>query len=259
MERTAMRYLMLLASVCIVAGALGFVSRPRAEAPTDSFWVKAVALAGANDDLVPGLIKMHMQEVDKNGKPKNEDKYYEAWSTLSLGADGEVQYETVRVIENGEDITESEKAKEQAEDEDEEESESERMEAYNPFDPDSQDRISVVPIGSAGIVGGRNTVVYEFTERTEDDVEISGRAWLEIDSGAPVRIEYTPDPLPKRVKSLTTTVEYEHMYPDSLVARHMVVEVTGGFLFIKKHFHMDMTFDRHWRLPRDEKEDTGGQ
>jgi len=78
---------------------------------------------------------------------------------------------------------------------------------------------------------------------------ISGKAWLEPDTGIPVKIEYTPDPLPKRVKRMVTTVEYKHIYADSLIVRHMFVEVTGGILFIKKHFHMDMTFDEYWRLP----------
>ena len=183
MERTVMKQLTLFGSVCVIALGLGMVSKPLAGAPTDSLWREAVAISGMNEDLVPGLMKIHMQEVDKHGKPKAEDRYHEVWSTLSLGEDGEVEYEVVKVIEDGEDVTEKEKAKEEGGDED---SESQTMEGYNPFDPDSQARVSIESLGNAGIVNGRNTIAYTFRERTEDDVEISGRAWLE--GGDPVMV-----------------------------------------------------------------------
>ena len=123
------------------------------------------------------------------------------------------------------------------------------MEGYSPFDPEDQARVSFKVVGAGGIIDGRSTMLYEFTESTDEDVAFSGRAWLDAATGAPVKIEYTTDPLPKRVKEMVTTVEYEHVAPDSLVVRKMYVDVTGGILFIKKHFHMDMSFDDYWRLP----------
>jgi hypothetical protein len=123
------------------------------------------------------------------------------------------------------------------------------MEGYSPFGPESQTGMYVKPLGDGGIVGGRHTMEYEFTDRSDAEVVMKGKAWLEKDTGIPVRIEYTPDPLPKRVKRMMTTMEYEHISPDSLIVSRMYVEVTGGILFIKKHFHMNMTFDRYWRLP----------
>jgi hypothetical protein len=257
MEKTLMRYTALLMTFFVTTAAFGCLSICKAEAPTDSLWVRAVVLWSGNDDLVPGLIKMHMQEVDKHGKIKDQDKYREVWSSLSLGEDGEVEYQMVKVVEDGEDKTEQEKAKQDEEREEEEkedgDSESHEMEGYSPFDSKTQDRISVNLLGAGGIVGGRDTEIYEFTEVTEDDVEMSGRAWLETATGAPVRIEYTRDPLPKHVKHMVTTMEYEHPAPDSLIVSDMFVEVTGGILFFKKHFHMNMEFHDYWRLPEDYK------
>jgi hypothetical protein len=258
MERTAMRYFAILPAFCILAVVVGGFLAPVVGAPADSVWLKAVALSGKNDNLVPGLMKMHMQEVDKHGEPKDIEKYHEVWSALRLGEDGKVEYEMIKAIENGEDITEEEKAKaeeEKAREESEdggedEDSDSHQIEGYNPFDPESQERISFEVVGKGEIVGGKNTVVYEFTDHASDDVVINGKAWLEEDTGVPVKLEYIPDPLPKRVKRMVTTTEYEHIYPDSLVVKHMSVEMTGGILFIKKHFHMDMTFDQYWRLPK---------
>lgn len=251
-----MRHDRILPLICVLALTLGSLCKPVFGAPRDSLWLKAVALSDKNDNLVPGLMKMHMQEVDKHGKVKDIDKYHEVWSTLRLGEDGEVEYEMVKAIENGEDVTQEEKAKEEEEAggeseeaEEDEDSESHSMEGYNPFDPENQERISLESVGKRDVVNGRNTVVYEFTERTEDDVTIIGKAWLEEHTGVPVRVEYTPDPLPKRVKHMVTTMEYEHIRPDSLIVKHMFVEVTGGILFFKKHFHMNMDFDEYWRLP----------
>jgi hypothetical protein len=245
-----MRYIVVIMAVCISALVLGGASMARAQAPTDSLWGKAVALWSLNDDLVPGLMKMHMQEVDKHGKIKDEDKYHEVWSALKLGEDGDVEYEMIKTIDDGEDVTEKEKAKREKDRDDEgENSRSHEMESYVPFESENQDKISVKGVGPGEVINGSRTALYEFTEPTEDDVVISGRAWLEAESGAPVKIEYTPDPLPKRVKRMVTTMEFDHIAPDSLVVSKMLVDVTGGILFIKKHFHMSMTFDAYWRLP----------
>jgi hypothetical protein len=247
-----MRYQTLLTSVVLMALALCCFSRSEA-APVDSLWLRAVALSEMNDDLVPGSIRTRMQEVDKHGEPKDGEKYRESWAKLSLGEDGEVEFETVKVMDDGEDITAEWKAEEEERkakrDDEDEESESHEMEDYNPFDPESQERMSIDRLSTGEVVDGKNTVMYEFTEHTEDDEEVRGRAWLETDTGVPVRVEYTVDPLPKRVKHMATTMEYEYVAPDSLVVKSMFIEATGGILFIKKHFHMSMTFTDYWRLP----------
>jgi hypothetical protein len=254
-----MRHSAVLAMSCALAVILGWLPSLGAGVPADSLWVKAVALSERNDDLVPGLMKMHMQEVDKHGQPKDRDKYHEVWSRLWLGDDGEVEYEMLKTIENGEDVTEKEKAKEEEQEKKDAEkdegdganddSETHEMQGYSPFGRENQARISVEVVGDGGIIDGKPTSLYRFSERTDDDIVISGKAWLEKDTGAPVKVEYAPDPLPKRVKHMMTTMHYEHVYPDSLIVKSMFVEVTGGILFIKKHFHMNMEFDDYWRLP----------
>ncbi len=249
-----MRRLVLGMFISLLSVTVCWPGESQAAVPNDSLWLKAVGLSELNDDLVPGSMRMHMQEMDKHGMPKDEDKYYEYWSRLFLGEDGQVDFETVKVIENGKDITEEEKAKERESDDNEDEDdegESHSMERYSPFASERQKRISVARIDTIDIVNGRNAVPYKFTEQTADEEIIRGTAWLEAYSGVPLRVEYTTDPLPKRVKSMVTTVEYEYVAPDSLIVRRMSVKASGGFLFIKKHFHMDMTFGDYWRLPKD--------
>lgn len=243
-----MKRLAILVFIPLIAATIYRPPSCRAQAPADSLWLKAVALAGMNNNLAPGSIRMRMQEMDKHGQPKDEDKYYETWSRLFLGEDGKVDFETIKVLENGEDITAEEKAKERQRD-DEEDGKSHSVRGYDPFDADSQSKMKAVRLDTTDIIDGRATVLYEFTEHSQDDKIMTGRAWLDAAGGVPVRIEYTSDPLPKRVKRMITTLEYEYMPPESLIVRRMGVDATGGFLFIKKHFHMDMTFSEYWRLP----------
>jgi hypothetical protein len=248
-ERCTVRSLMMLVSVPLIAAAFCRPQVARAEMPADSLWLKAVALSELNDNLVPGLMKMHMQEMDKHGRPKDEDKYYEYWSRLFLGDDGKVDFETVKVIENGKDKTEEAKARERENDEDEDDDgESRSMERYDPFDPDIQERLSATRLDTAATINGRSAFAYEFTEHADDKV-INGTAWLEVATGIPIRVHYVTDPLPKRVKRMVTTIEYEYAGPDSLIVKQTSIEATGGFLFLKKHFQMDMTFGEYWRLP----------
>ncbi len=265
LKRLAMVLVLLSAALCVSPRPAG------AEAGPDSLWVKAVALYEANDDWVPGLIHMHMQEVDKHGQPK-DDKGQEVWTRLRLGDDGEVEAEVVKILDDGEDVTEKEKAKEekketeQGDDEEDGEGDGFTMEGYAPFDPEHQEGLDVRATGEEEVVGGRRCAVFEFVdvrEREDEDdddetVTVTGRAWLEVGTGTPFKVEYTTDPLPKRVKKMNTTVFYELDEPGSWRAGSMNVQATGGFLFIKKHFNMDMTFDDYWRMPDGEETDTDG-
>jgi len=256
MERTKMRELMVFFSVLVTGVVLGLSIMASAETPTDSLWLRAVDLSEQSRDLVPGTMESFMQEVDKHGKPKDEDKYRHSWGQLSLNGDGEVEYEPAKVIKDGEDITEEEQAKERErqEKEDEEDSESFTSEGYTPFRGGAQDRMSIERLDETEMVDGRGLVVYKFVEHPaddddEDDDKVAGTVWFDVATGVPVKMEYTPDPLPKRVKRMITTMEYAYAAPDTLVVKRMIMDATGGLLFIKKHFHMEMTFDEYWRLP----------
>jgi hypothetical protein len=237
----------------LAAGAaMLFVSAPaRSLAGADSLWARAVSLAEANADWVPGSVVMVMQEVDKHGEPKS-GKRHEFWSRLYPGEDGEVEAEIVKVLENGEDVTEERKAEMEEEEKD---PDSHTMESYNPFERENQETMKVTATGSEVVVDGRPCAIFEFehpeVEQDEDgdksrEVTVTGTAWLESGTGVPVMVEYTTDPLPKRVKRMVTTIKYNYGGPDSWYPASLHLEATGGFLFIKKHFHMDMTFSDHW-------------
>jgi len=262
-----MRNLMLSALLGLFVLAAAHPACVSAAEGVDSLWARAVSLAEANDDWVPGSIYMHIQEVDKHGEPK-DDRGHEVWTRLYLGEDGEVESEMVKVLDNGEDITEEEKSKMEEEDAegDDEDGGGGRMsmEGYTPFDSEHQDGLDLRATGEEDVIDGRRCVVLEFEDlresededRDEEDGTVKGRAWLEVETGIPRKIEYTTDPLPKRVKKMNTVTIYEYAGPDAWYATSMDLRATGGILFIKKHFHMRMTFGDYWRRP-EEADSTG--
>lgn len=239
----------------------GPAALPASEGP-DSLWAKAISLYEANDNWVPGSVYMRMQEVDKHGEPK-EDKLQEVWTRVYPGEDGEVEAELVKALDNGEDITEEEKEKREEEERERDSDDGDgddrvTMEGYIPFDPEHQCGMSIVVTGDVEVVEGKRCVVFDFEderkgddEDDDDDMVVMGKVWLDAESGAPLKLEYTTDPLPKRVKKMKTTVMYEFTAPDAWQAASMSVQATGGFLFIKKHFHMHMDFSDHWRMPEE--------
>jgi hypothetical protein len=251
MKRSAIVLLLLpgaLAGIAIVNAAIA------ADAGSDSLWMRAVRLSELSRDLVPGSVESYMQEVDKHGQPKDEDKYSHSWGRIYLRDDGEVSYQSVKVIKDGKDITDEERAKEREREEnqkEDEDSESFSSGGYSPFNPDAQGRVSIERLGGSEGAAGRDLVRYKFVERPADKggEEFSGTAWFDEDAGIPVRIEYTTDPLPKHVKRMLTTIEYTYSAPDTLVPARMIFDGSGGFLFIKKHFHGEMEFSDYWRLP----------
>ncbi len=250
-ERTTMRrylFALLLMGALTWSHACAMAGDPR----QDPLWQKAVELSEKSKDLVPGTIESFMQEVDKHGEPKDAEKNRRSWGKLYLRDDGEIEYEPVKVIKDGEDITEEERARDREREEEKDgESESFSTEGYSPFAADAQERISIERLDETELIGEQSLVVYEFVERPEGEggEEVTGTAWFDAETGIPTRIEYTTDPLPKRVKRMITTIEYDYSEPDTLVAGRMILDASGGFLFIKKHFHVEMKFDDYWRLP----------
>jgi len=72
--------------------------------------------------------------------------------------------------------------------------------------------------------------------------------WVELDTsdGLPVLHQFSPDPLPRRIRTLTTLVRYGRLrgfaVPEATESRG-----EGGFLFIKRRFRVRMTY-HDWQL-----------
>jgi hypothetical protein len=78
-----------------------------ADTPKDLLWRKAVAVAASNVDWVPGLV-ITRSEVLHKGEVVG---VHEMWQRSELGPGGEVVTDTVKVLEDGKDVTKREKTK----------------------------------------------------------------------------------------------------------------------------------------------------
>ena len=64
----------------------------------DSLWQKAVALSGANEDWVPGLLVVRMEMLDGRGKAQSVE---ETWLKMSLGPDGKIKKDLIKQVKDG--------------------------------------------------------------------------------------------------------------------------------------------------------------
>jgi hypothetical protein len=175
-----------------------------ADAPNDPLWSKAVAVAAANSDWVPGLV-ITRSEVLRKGEAIG---VHEMWQRSKLGPKGEVVTETVKMLEDGKDVTKVEETK------NEEKRGTKKVDGKgggNPFDASVQDRLSLKVMARSRTIAGRDCVGYAFELRNTNGPMVRGTAWLQKETGVPSEIEnMTLDPLPdKHLKHLTLTTRYE--------------------------------------------------
>jgi hypothetical protein len=78
----------------------------------------------------------------------------------------------------------------------------------------------------------------------------TGMAWLEENSGMPLKLEFSLTPLPKRIRSLWTVYLYEVSQPDRWLLKQITISGEGGFLFIKKKFRSTTAFSEFRRQTR---------
>jgi hypothetical protein len=119
----------------------------------------------------------------------------------------------------------------------------------SPFDPGAQEGVSFASREERQTIRGRHCRRFDFTFRAavaEDgvaqNVTWSGRAWLEEESGRPVRLEFSIAPLPPRFRRAWIVYDYETEQPDRWVVKSVTISGQGGILFIKRFFTVTTTF-----------------
>jgi hypothetical protein len=209
-----------------------------AVAASDALWAKAVAAAGARADWVPGNVTFLLQLVDDKGAAQ------ESWTSryrLSPGPDGAPAMEVVSSSHNGTDTTAKDKANQQN---------NRRMPPIRwdePFDPAVQGVLVLTPRGQKETVDGRSCAVYSFSFAKEDKSTISGTAWVDAATGAPVQVQSIQAPLPRGIFSLSSTLHYARGPTGEGYLREVSLEGVGGILFIKKSFRSVVAVADWWK------------
>lgn len=218
-----------------------------ADGPQDSLWRKAVAVAVANADWVPGLTIMRSEILHQS----ESVGVHEIWQRSEPGPKGEVITKVIKIREDGKDVTQKQ-SKEM-----DETFKTGGKRGGNPFDQSVQDRLSLKVIAGSKVIAGLDCIGYAFELKNVNGPILRGTAWLEKDSGIAREIEnMTVEPLPdKHLKSLTMTTHYETTN-GVWFAKSTESIMTVSVLLIKANLKSTMTFSEYWkRPPRERKTD----
>jgi hypothetical protein len=216
-----------------------------ADGTKDPLWSKAVAVATANADWVPGLV-ITRSEVLHKGEVVG---VYEMWQRSKLGPKSEVVTETVKILEDGKDVTKEEEKTRKGK------SETKKADGNgggNPFDASVQDRLSLKVMDRSRVIAEQTCVGYAFELRNTNGPVVRGTAWLEKETGLPLEIEnMTLDPLPdKHLRQLILATRYETTTNGTWFAKMMTANSTVSVMLIKADTRTTTTFSEHWKRPR---------
>jgi len=243
-----------------------------------ALWAQAVKIFESSKDLIPGKAIQKIQELEDDGRVKSQT---DVDITLSLDGAGKIKSDIVRASKDGKDITAEERKKAEERSKKEAARKSAKQEAAkkdakkdsksdsdgdskershsfsmdaSPFNPERQNDVRVTEAKSGEMIDGARCTCFGFSypEKTAKQSKgkpaaIVGKAWIDESSGRAITLEYTSDPLPKHVKSMTTTMRYGMDGTGSWVLKQMVFDVRAAFLVINKKIHGDITFSDYWK------------
>ena len=194
-------------------------------------WEKAIQISAGNHDQMPRTVQMITEEKDKHGKVKHTEKVL---TTFSVGPDGKLLDETV-TFKDGKQVENSK------------EDESEDDEQLDFWQEELQDNISVTVTDNRREIDGRRCVAHDFVQNSGKDEKMVGTAWLDEISGAPLEVTFEPSPKPTGVKRMEHTMHYYYDADGQWYPTEMVVNVTASMLFIKKIYHITLSFSEYFR------------
>jgi hypothetical protein len=215
-----------------------------ADTTKDPLWSKAVAVAAANANWVPGLV-ITRSEVLRKGEVVG---VHEMWQRSKLGPKSEVVTETVKILEDGKDVTKQEKTKNK---EKGEPRKTGGKGGGNPFEAAVQDQLSLKVLDRSRTIAKRACVGYAFELRNTNGPVVRGTAWLDKETGVPSEIEnMTLDPLPdKHLKRLALTTRYETTTNGAWLAKTTTTTSSMSVMFINADARTTTTFSEHWKKP----------
>ncbi len=253
----------LLALALLAFGALkGNWPRKASEletgAPGPGLWRKAIEVYRRNRDWYPQKITVLSAVLNRKNKTTSVTQLF---FSMRMDAGGRARTELERGLKNGVDMTEKMRSKVAIRNPREEMAPNDENTysvsiSASPFNPKQQGAVSFTPSEEVQVLFGHSCRRFDFTFHTDivnrgvaENLTWTGMAWLEQGSGVPVKLEFSLDPLPGKIRSLWAVYNYETKRPDHWVVKNVTISGHGGFLFIRKNFRVSTTFSDYRRLP----------
>ena len=208
----------------------------------DPLWQKAVEISRANKAWTFNGAGFRIELLDDKG---GIQETFESWYRFSPGADGAMAMEVVRSARNGEDTTAKDRDAQNKRNADARRRGGSQPFGMgdDPFDPALQGSVEARPRGDTRVIAARECALYEFRLLKKDKSVLSGTAWLDIRTGAPVEASYTAAPLPRGVFEMRTTMRYGPGPRGDGWLTGVSVEGVGGILFLRKSFRVMVTLE----------------
>tara|TARA_Y100000588_G_scaffold390647_1_gene496757 strand:- start:1906 stop:2634 length:729 start_codon:yes stop_codon:yes gene_type:complete len=162
-----------------------------APAGADALWDRAIGVATANRDLVPGKWVERRESFDVKGEPH-------LTSSTTVGftqsVTGDIHINLLAAESNGTDITEDMRSKF-----DEQIAHfTLQNPEYNPFHPSHQGQIKAEQDGRSRVVGAQVLVAYTYRQTT-DEGQWRGTTWIDEVTGRPSELSVRLRGLPKMI------------------------------------------------------------
>ena len=216
-------------------------------------WERAVELYGSYDDLVPGHMEIRFDQYNGRGKlVTTEESEIDIWVDES----GEVQSRIIRATKDGDDVTEERRENPRSgappfgggpEDGEEEGDSAFSGLDRSPFDPLEQANVRILDAGPTVIVNGVRAQAFEYEHETGADSLTRGTAWLSVETGEPVRLHATIEPLPTFVRDFALRQHFGRDEQGRLVVRELEFDGVGRILFLERRIESRLIFSDYFR------------
>lgn len=211
--------------------------------PADLLWNRAVDAYPRSLQWVPATIEVLTEQYNGGGDLRSRARVV---SERRVSTDGEVSYEVVESEQMvGRGDPESGFPGFPGDDEATED-DPERFAAVgaSPFDPELQEQVSYRRTGNRRSFRGETAVAFSFQLELEGDARAHGTAWLDPDSGLPLRVERTVEPPIAVIRSFEVEESYRPQ-DDHWRLNSFSVDVVGRVLFVERRVLMNMAFRDH--------------
>ena len=235
-----------------IAGLL-FLLLPSLAFPATPLWERAVELYGSYDDLVPGRMEIRFDQYNGRGKlVTTEESEIDIWVDES----GEVQSRIVRATKDGDDVTEERRENPRSGappfgggpgNEEEDGGGAFSGLQRSPFDPLEQTNVRIVDAGPTVILDGVPAQPFEYEHETGPDSITRGTAWLSVETGEPIRVHATIEPLPSFVRDFALRQRFDRDEEGRLIVRELEFDGVGRILFLERRIESRLIFSDYFR------------
>lgn len=192
----------------------------------DSLWTKAIDISEKNKNYKAQNVVLYIDDLNKDGTVNSSQEIYQ-----KLRAGKNIKYDTVKVLKDNKDITQEALKKQK-----EQKNRGSFLDENDIFSKKVQDKISSEKVGSQNISGTVCDIYsYKFDKNEKEKYE--GKAWINNQTGTPVKVEYSMNPLPIGLKSLSIIYLYETQKNKTYI-KNIKADGEASFLIFKKIFRM---------------------